>query len=49
MFFCSIRKYNACFASSCTAKHIFIQKSIVLHLFEGPKLRTHYLEDIEEK
>ena len=24
------------------AKHIFMGKSVVLHLFDGPELRTHY-------
>ena len=27
----------------------FVGKSVVLHLFEGPELRTHYREDREEK
>ena len=32
-----------CIASSCMAKYIvFVGKSVVLHLFEGPELRTHY-------
>ena len=33
--------YQACFASSCMAKHIFIRKLVVLHLREGPELRMH--------
>ena len=31
------------------AKHIFVGNSVVLQLFEGPELRTHYWEDREEK
>ena len=31
------------------AKHSFVGKSVVLHLFEGPELRTHYRGDKEEK
>ena len=34
--FCSIRAKFACFTSSCMAKHIFVRKSVVLHLREGP-------------
>ena len=37
------------FASRCTAKQIFIGKSVVLHLLEGPELRMHNWVDIEEK
>ena len=33
---------KACFDTSCMAKHIFIGQSVVLHLWEGPLLRTHY-------
>ena len=31
------------------AKHIFIGKSVVLHLHEGLVLMTHYWNDREEK
>ena len=31
------------------AKHIFVGKSVVLNLFEGPDLRKHYWEKREEK
>ena len=31
------------------AKHIFIGKSVVLHLCEGPELRRHYWQDRKEK
>ena len=30
------------FASSCMAKHVFVEKSVVLHFGEGPELMTHY-------
>ena len=45
--FFSIRAYSNGFASSCTAKHI--GKSVMLHLCEGPKLRTHCWWDREKK
>ena len=30
------------------AKHIFVEKSVVLHLLDKPQLRTHHWEDREE-
>ena len=48
--FYSLHAYLAYFAKSCTAKHIFLlEKSVVLHLFEGPELRMHYRERIEKR
>ena len=47
--FCFLHAYYACFVSSCMAKPIFMGKSEVLHLCEGPELRTHNWWDREGK
>ena len=49
IFFCSIRAYKACFASSCTAQIIFTGRSVVFHLHEETELSTHYWFDRDEK
>ena len=36
-------------SSSCTAMHFLSKKSVLLHLLEGPELRTHYWVDRDER